>query len=116
MTGKKVSLESDPSQGDKDKYDRLLRYVFLDDGTENIRAVFFKSQVEHLLKKSQEEITLYRVSPELLPGLKNEILGTQIIVNGRVSKNEMFSRLEFVAQSVNFPNPEDEIKRMETAP
>lgn len=33
LTGKKVSLESDPTQGDKDKYDRLLRYVFLEDGT-----------------------------------------------------------------------------------
>lgn len=28
-----VSLESDPSQGERDKYGRLLRYVFLPDGT-----------------------------------------------------------------------------------
>ena len=33
LTGKKVSLEADPSQGERDKYDRLLRYVFLEDGT-----------------------------------------------------------------------------------
>lgn len=33
LTGKKVSLEYDPTQGDKDKYKRLLRYVFLEDGT-----------------------------------------------------------------------------------
>jgi micrococcal nuclease len=33
LTGKKVKLESDPTQGDKDKYGRLLRYVFLEDGT-----------------------------------------------------------------------------------
>ena len=33
LTGKSVTLEADPSQGDKDKYDRLLRYVFLEDGT-----------------------------------------------------------------------------------
>lgn len=31
--GTKVSLEDDPTQGDKDKYNRLLRYVFLEDGT-----------------------------------------------------------------------------------
>ncbi len=30
LTGKTVKLESDPSQGDKDKYNRLLRYVFLE--------------------------------------------------------------------------------------
>jgi len=33
LNGKKVRLEADPSQTDRDKYDRLLRYVFLEDGT-----------------------------------------------------------------------------------
>jgi micrococcal nuclease len=33
LTGKKVRLEADPTQTDRDKYDRLLRYVFLEDGT-----------------------------------------------------------------------------------
>lgn len=33
LTGKSVSLESDPTQGERDKYQRLLRYVFLEDGT-----------------------------------------------------------------------------------
>lgn len=33
LTGKKVRLESDPTQGDRDKYNRLLRYVILEDGT-----------------------------------------------------------------------------------
>jgi len=33
LFGKKVRLEADPSQTDRDKYDRLLRYVFLEDGT-----------------------------------------------------------------------------------
>ncbi len=32
-TNSYVRLESDPSQGDRDKYGRLLRYVFLSDGT-----------------------------------------------------------------------------------
>jgi len=33
LTGKKVSLEADTTQGELDKYSRLLRYVFLEDGT-----------------------------------------------------------------------------------
>ena len=33
LTGKKVSLEVDSTQGELDKYSRLLRYVFLEDGT-----------------------------------------------------------------------------------
>lgn len=32
LDGKKVSLEDDKSQGDKDKYSRLLRYAFTEDG------------------------------------------------------------------------------------
>ncbi len=33
LHGQKVILKNDPSQADKDKYRRLLRYVFLADGT-----------------------------------------------------------------------------------
>ncbi|MGD8373804.1 MAG: thermonuclease family protein [Candidatus Woesebacteria bacterium] len=33
LTGKKVRLESDDTQEDRDKYDRLLRYVYFEDGT-----------------------------------------------------------------------------------
>lgn len=33
LSGKMVRLESDSTQSDKDKYGRLLRYVFLEDGT-----------------------------------------------------------------------------------
>ncbi len=40
LNGKLVSLESDPSQGERDKYNRLLRYVFLEDGTNfNLRMI-----------------------------------------------------------------------------
>ncbi len=33
LTDVRVRLESDPTQGDRDRYGRLLRYVFLSDGT-----------------------------------------------------------------------------------
>ena len=34
LTGQAVILYSDPTQTERDKYDRLLRYVFLSDGTD----------------------------------------------------------------------------------
>ncbi|HST52374.1 MAG TPA: thermonuclease family protein [Pyrinomonadaceae bacterium] len=34
LTGKEVTLEADPSQDDRDKYGRLLRYVYL--GNQNV--------------------------------------------------------------------------------
>ncbi len=33
LAGKSVVLEADPTQGDTDKYNRLLRFVFLENGT-----------------------------------------------------------------------------------
>lgn len=33
LTGKKVRLEADSTQGELDKYGRLLRYIYLEDGT-----------------------------------------------------------------------------------
>jgi len=33
LTGKTITIESDPTQGERDKYGRLLRYVFLQNGT-----------------------------------------------------------------------------------
>lgn len=33
LSGKRVTLEADPTQGERDKYKRLLRYVHLEDGT-----------------------------------------------------------------------------------
>ena len=33
LTGKNVLIETDASQGERDKYDRLLAYVFLENGT-----------------------------------------------------------------------------------
>lgn len=32
LSGKSIALESDPTQGERDKYDRLLRYIHLSDG------------------------------------------------------------------------------------
>ncbi|MEK7073658.1 MAG: thermonuclease family protein [Patescibacteria group bacterium] len=40
LSGKTVRLEADPSQDDRDRYGRLLRHVFLEDGTHvNLKLV-----------------------------------------------------------------------------
>ncbi len=46
LTGKTVYLESDATQGDTDKYQRLLRYVFLEDGT-NVNRLLIKEGYAH---------------------------------------------------------------------
>lgn len=46
LAGKKVKLTADESQGDKDKYNRLLRYVFLEDGT-NVNKLMISEGYGH---------------------------------------------------------------------
>ncbi len=88
--------------------------LFLDDGTSTIRLVCFREQVLRLLNKSNEEFLAYRQSPESFEQVKNDLLGQIIKVNGRVTRNELFDRLELIAQLV-FPNPDpqEELKRLE---
>ena len=86
--------------------------AILDDGTETIRCVFFRESAEKLLGQSREAVLMFREAPEKFDSLKMEILGQMMKLDGRVTKNAMFDRIEFVARSVdNKPDPEEEIKR-----
>ncbi len=88
--------------------------LFLDDGTSNIRVVFFREQVEKLLNKNKQQILIYKDNPEQFAEIKNDLLGSIIKLEGRAVKNKFFDRLEFVANKVELnPNPEEEIKRLE---
>lgn len=94
-------------------YAYVLNLV-LDDGTETIRCVFFRNNVERLLNLNQEQLLKFRNEPAEFEAVKNELIGTIIKVNGRANKNSMFNRLEFVVNNVNAkPNPEEEIKRLQ---
>ena len=92
-------------------------YVFnlvLDDGTETIRTVFFRNQMERLLEMNNEQIMQYKDAPEKFDEVKNNLLGNIIKVVGRVNKNEFFDRLEFITQAVYpKPNPEEELKKLQ---
>ena len=93
-----------------------LSYVLnliLDDGTGTIRGVFWKNQVNHLLGKEEEAMTIFRDNPNLFEETKNDLLGEQVKVLGSVKKNEMFDRLELSVQMVEKANPEEEARRLE---
>jgi replication factor A1 len=84
--------------------------AFVDDGSDNIRAVFFKKQAINLLETTEENMREYRGSPEKFEKVKNDILGEQAKIIGRVSRNEVFDRLEIVARLVfRDIDPEKEI-------
>ncbi len=88
--------------------------MYLDDGSGNIRVVFFGNQIQQLLKKSDEDILIYRTAPEAFEKVKTDLLGEMIKVTGRSTKNEMFNKVEFVASTVvTNINPEEEIIRLQ---
>jgi replication factor A1 len=85
----------------------------IDDGSETIRAVFFREQFEQLVNRPREEILKYREFAEKFNELKFDLLGQMVKLQGRVTKNSMFDRLEFVARTVvTNPDPREELERL----
>ena len=87
--------------------------LIVDDGTDNMRAVFFREAMEKLLGCSKEKVLSYKDNPESFEQEKSDLLGALVKINGRVKKNLFFDRLEIVANAVSLnPDPEEEIKRL----
>lgn len=88
--------------------------LLLDDGSSTIRIVFFRNQLANLLRMDAKDILKFKESPGEFQAIKQSMLGAIIKIVGRVSKNELFDRLEFVAQLVfPEPDPNEELKRLE---
>jgi len=87
--------------------------VFLDDGTENVRVVLWKNQTQNLFGMSHEEILKNKDTG--FEEKKNDLLGQIVKFVGRTNKNEMFDRVEFIANFVDTnPDTAAEIKRLES--
>lgn len=90
--------------------------AIVDDGSDNIRVVFFRNQMERLLNKTTEDVLSYRERLEAFEQVRSDLLGQIIKIVGKVNRNMFFDRLEFVAQLVfTNPNPEEELAKMSTA-
>jgi len=103
----------DPETGKKVLEGGETSYVMnavLDDGTGNLRCVFWKNQTNHLLGKTEENIVSLKENLSAFEGIKNDLLGEQFKLKGKVVRNEMFDRLEFSVQIVEKANPEEEMR------
>ncbi len=92
-------------------YSYVLNLV-LDDGTDNIRSVFFRNHIEKLLSMSEENLMQFKDAPEKFEEVKNNLLGSVIKIAGRVNKNDFFERLEIITNDVSKANPEEEIEKL----
>lgn len=97
-------------EGDKHKCERhgfvIAKQVpildmYLDDGTENIRAVAFGNVAYSILGIDENTFN----NQDNFETYKNNLLGKQMIFNGRVNKNAMFDRNEIILNSVDEVNP-----------
>jgi len=83
---------------------------FLDDGSDNLRCVFFKNQTIQLLGMTDEQIQPFRTNDEFSQ-VKNDLLGNIIKITGRASQNQVVGRIEFIAQNVvKNPDPKEELQ------
>jgi replication factor A1 len=81
--------------------------TLIDDGTGDIRVSFFRELAETLAGISVDE--LEKIEEDKRKSfLEERLLGKEIIVEGRVKKNEMYDRLEMVATNVKPFNPTEE--------
>lgn len=87
--------------------------AFVDDGSDNMRAVFFRQGCQQLLGKTDAEMLVYKDDPALFEQVKVDLLGNQFRIAGRIAKNIMFDRIEMIAQQVSKVNVGQEIQRLE---
>ena len=97
---KKINEEGKCNQhGIIEKKEVPIVNIYLDDGTENIRVVLFAENAHKLIKnpKTLKDTDEFR----------DEVLGKQLKIQGKVIRNEMFDRNEFRANDLEELNPED---------
>jgi ssDNA-binding replication factor A large subunit len=89
----------------------IMISAIIDDGTAGMRVVFFRSQAEKLLGLKANELD--KLEPEKRYQLiKEKILGKELILLGRVRKNNMSGRLEMIANEVKDLNVLEESKKL----
>lgn len=111
--GKRIKEEENPQGA---SYGAVLN-IFVDDGSDNIRAVLWKNQILNFLNITEEKLIQIKDAPESFEEYKNNMLGAMIKFIGRTTKNEMFGKLEFVANIViTDVKPEDEMKNLKQKP
>ncbi|MBL7147749.1 MAG: hypothetical protein ISS82_02900 [Nanoarchaeota archaeon] len=103
---RKVFLEDGnykcPVHGNTELREIPVINVFLDDGSDSIRAVFFDEHAKKLVKNLKENFE----------DLRNEVMGKQIEITGNIKKNEMFDRLEIFVNTIEEINPEAQAEKL----
>ncbi|MFH0831930.1 MAG: hypothetical protein V1886_03665 [archaeon] len=90
---------------------RAIITAVADDGTENIRAIFFSDSISKLLNLPANEMEMLRNADFFLKK-KNELLGKELWLDGRARTNKLFGNTEFVVSDVSVVDVEELIAKI----
>jgi hypothetical protein len=74
---------------------------FIDDGYDGMRAVAFRDQAWKIMGISSEEFEKFSDNLDAFNEAKNNVLGNQMVLSGKVTSNEMYNRKEFMVRNVH---------------
>ena len=83
----------------------------VDDGTDSIRTVFFRDQAK-AITGLEPSVLLSMSQDEAMNLIRQNALGNEIIIRGRIQKNKIFDTLEMVVNDVKELNIEEESKKI----
>ncbi|MCD6367956.1 MAG: hypothetical protein J7L45_02610 [Candidatus Aenigmarchaeota archaeon] len=113
ICGQKIVDNKCETHGEVEPKPILILSGVIDDGTGNMRIVFFREQAEKVIgMKSEEAFNMTKNGSDFdkLKEKINEILGKEFVVRGRTKQNQFFERLEFIATDVEEVDPIKEAK------
>lgn len=90
----------------------IVLNMFLDDGSGSIRITAFRETAYRILEIDDKKLQTLKDNPVLFEDLKKNLMGKQLVVEGKVTKNQMFDRLEFIANRVEDADPEKLIEEI----
>ncbi len=110
-----VKAEADkatcPRHGGIEPKPSLVLSCILDDGSGDLRIVFFRDVAEDLCGLKVSDLAPLE-KENRLELLSKKLLGNEIVVSGKVKKNSLTGDLEMIATSVKDINPLDESKKL----
>ncbi|NPE29622.1 DUF2240 family protein [Methanococcoides sp. SA1] len=111
---KKVLKQDDETfkcaeHGVVEKVDKAILNFVLDDGAESMRVVMFSDQIKQVVPeedlKDEEKAAKFR----------DDFLGTELYLSGRVNRNQLFNNLEIVANNIEKVDVEKLISSLENS-
>jgi len=100
-----------PEHGEVEPETNMIISGIVDDGTDSIRTVFFRDQAKSLTGL-EPSILSSMSQDEAMNLIRQNTLGNEIIMRGRIQKNKIFDTLEMIVNDVKELNIEEETKKL----